>query len=161
MKIIFLDFDGVLNSQRYMESDAYGTGKGLAFGHSQIDPKAVELLNKMIDVTDARVVISSSWRHIWSRDEIGRMLKQRGFRHPSSIIDITPSLMSQRGDEIAQWLGQADEGRRIGGEKIDGYVILDDSTDMHPDQMEHFVQTNPDTGLTSQDVNRAISILGI
>lgn len=161
MKVIFLDFDGVLNSQQYMESDAYGTGKGLAFGDSQLDPQCVDRLNRLIEATGAKVVISSSWRHIWSRGEITRMLKQRGFRHPESIIDVTPSLLSQRGNELAQWLGQADEGRRIGGEKVDGYVILDDSTDFNPDQMEHFVQTNPDIGLTDADVKRAISILGI
>jgi hypothetical protein len=130
--------------------------------HSQIDPRAVERLNRIVDATGARIVISSSWRHAFSRDEISAMLRDRGFRHPDSVIDVTPSLLAQRGEEVAKWLGGLDESRRLGGEGSDGYVILDDSTDFDSQELrDHMVLTDPEVGLTDSDVQRAIQILGM
>lgn len=159
MKIIFLDFDGVLNSARFMETNA----QGLQFGHSQIDPEAIERLNRIVEMTGAQIVISSSWRHVWSKNEIVRMMEKRGFRHSDAVIDITPSLQGPRGDEIAQWLGMEDERRRIDAERgdVESFVILDDSTDFpDPEMQDHFVNTDFDVGLTDDDANRAIFILG-
>ena len=59
-KIIFLDFDGVLNTEHYQNllyyqgktgSDKYGT---------LFDPEAVEQLKRIIDATHAEIVIESS-----------------------------------------------------------------------------------------------------
>lgn len=61
-KIIFLDFDGVLNTEHYQNllyyqgktgSDKYGT---------LFDPEAVEQLKRIIDATHAEIVIESSWK---------------------------------------------------------------------------------------------------
>jgi hypothetical protein len=159
MKIIFLDIDGVLNSERFFEMNA----QGLEFGHSQLDPDAVERLNRLIEETGAKVVISSSWRHVWSRDEIVRMLEKRGFKHGDTIIGITPTLAGPRGDEVAEWLGTDDERRRIDPDHsdVESYVILDDSDDFHdPEMRERFVNTTWEIGMTDEDVNQAIYILG-
>lgn len=51
MKIIFLDVDGVLTYSAYRNKDT-----------SDIDIEKVKLLKKICDETDARVVISSSWK---------------------------------------------------------------------------------------------------
>ena len=161
MRVIFLDFDGVLNSRQFMESGQFGTGEGLDFGHSQIDPAAVERLNKIVEATGAKIVISSSWRHIWSLGEIVKMLKKRGFRFTDSIIGVTPSLLSNRGSEVAEWLGRQEEHARIGGDSVQSYAILDDSTDFEPEQHEHMVHTDAHFGLTDDDIGRAISILGM
>lgn len=89
------------------------------------------------------------------------MLENRGFQHRDSIIDVTPSLFKERGYEIAQWLGQSEEGHRIGGEQVESYVILDDNSDFpQPELQDHFVQTNPEVGLTADDARRVIAILG-
>jgi len=165
MKIIFLDIDGVLNSTRFFEGPefGYGPGAGLEFGASQIDPQAVEQLNNLIASTGAKVVLSTSWRHIWDKSEIARMLKQKGFQHPHSIIDITPSSMKPRGDEIEEWLDLEDERRRIEPGRSDiSFVIIDDSDEFHSsDLRERFVQTDPNVGLSDEDVSRAMSILGV
>jgi hypothetical protein len=161
MKVIFLDFDGVLNSEQYEQGPDYMSPTGLPFGESRIDPKCIQRVNHLIDSTGAKVVLSTAWRHMWSRDEIVDMLEKRGFKHASSVLDILPSLNDSRGEEVKQWLGQSEEGARIGGEGVDGYVILDDVPEFDGEQMQHFIQTNPDVGLTDQDVRRAISILGI
>jgi histidinol phosphatase-like enzyme len=55
MKIIFLDFDGVLNSQEFLKSHQGG------FGMTQVDPRAAARLEKLVKATSAQIVISSSW----------------------------------------------------------------------------------------------------
>src|SRR5579859_6485282 len=65
IKIIFLDIDGVLNSQRFYESEFRKHNESLMHDeYGQIfDPLSSDLLNKLIRETKAKVVISSTWRH--------------------------------------------------------------------------------------------------
>ena len=39
------------------------------------------------------------------------------------------------------------------------YVIIDDMDNMLPEQQSHFVQTNPEVGITKEDSEKAIIIL--
>ena len=41
------------------------------------------------------------------------------------------------------------------------YVILDDTADFCKDQQSHFIQINPQTGITEEDAKKAIRILSI
>ena len=116
MKIIFLDFDGVLNSHKYMGSDAYKKEtQGMTGGqvmklahHAHIDPAALKILNKLVDQTGATVVVSSTWRIIYSVEELNKMCKARGATF--TIVDKTPELPRRfsefipRGKEIAHYL---------------------------------------------------------
>ena len=54
MKIVFLDIDGVLNSQ------AYDRVRGLYDG--VIDESRLPLLKRILQQSDAKVVLTSSWR---------------------------------------------------------------------------------------------------
>ena len=66
MRIVFLDFDGVLNSHAYFNAR---TEKFEDVGEAgELDPTAVERLNRIIDATGALVVVSSSWRYARSRE---------------------------------------------------------------------------------------------
>ena len=56
MKIIMLDVDGVLNSARY------STSLGNKWDGNQLDPQAIIKLNKLTDITRARLVVSATWR---------------------------------------------------------------------------------------------------
>ena len=58
MKALFLDFDGVLNTEKYLA--LYGA-EGVV-----IDPARLELLKEIIDATGAKIVLSTSWREHWS-----------------------------------------------------------------------------------------------
>ena len=51
-KIIFLDIDGVLNSETYDKNRTAGA----------IDPECAKRLNRIIKETNADIVISSSWK---------------------------------------------------------------------------------------------------
>ncbi len=141
--LIFLDFDGVLNS---WESDA------LRRHPSQIDEVAVARLNRLVYEASAEVVISSTWRLSHPRATLYRMLRERGFE--GCVIGRTPDLnmiAGARGHEIQAWLDSNDR-------TADKIVILDDV-----EQMAHLhhrlVRTNIAVGLTDADVDRALTML--
>jgi hypothetical protein len=162
VRIIFLDMDGVMNSMRFRSSDEAHVGFGIGFGASQIDPKACVLLDKLVEDADAHIVISSSWRHIWGHEEIGKMLEDRGFQHRGRVIGATPrGRTGSRGEEVQAWLDLDRERRAVEPERspITAYVILDDDSDFAGELREHFVHTDQEVGLTKDDVKRALKIL--
>lgn len=159
MKVIFLDFDGVLNVIP-QDHDQYG-----GIFHQNL----VENLGRIIEVTSAKLIISSSWRHM-GLAMLRMMWEHRGY--PGEIIGITPDLWRrvkdeeyheslQRGDEIQVVLNLHPE--------IENYVILDDDQDMLKSQLGNFVYCANNInhtdcidigyGLTNECANRAIRIL--
>ena len=164
-KVLFLDIDGVLNTERHYE---YCCKNRIAsderFGYP-FDPEAVDNLKKIIDETGAEIVISSSWK-FWGLSTMIDLWKGRNL--PGEIIGITPQAMSDemllnadliememlplKGSEIKGWLS---EHRR----SVAQYAILDDVNDMLPEQQNHLVQINPVVGITEQDAEEVIAIL--
>ncbi len=177
MRVIFLDVDGVLNSERYaLELEE----KHKALGHAepaspkrettcdcfklyhQIDRAAVKRLNVIVRATGAKIVVSSTWRKLFDRDELQRILREHGMR--AEIVGETPEghkepglpemygnpARMERGYEIDYWLKQHPE--------VTGFVILDDGSDMamHADRL---VQTDCDDGLCDEHVEYAIRVL--
>ena len=158
-KIIFLDIDGVL-SPRWWNSDKQSDNYGCLF-----DAKAVANLAKIIEETGAEIVISSSWKNI-GLVELQNMWRDRGL--PGKLVDITPDYMSdeillkedsanvdylyERGSEIQGWL-------LLHGDDVGRYVIIDDMDDILPEQQFHFVQTDPEVGITNDDVKKVVHLL--
>lgn len=92
MKIIFLDFDGVLNSEVWMKSrfDIIDNNDiDSQYPFYEIDPNAIKNLNRIIEETGAKVVVSSTWRHGRTPEELSRILEFHNFK--GEIIDTTPS----------------------------------------------------------------------
>lgn len=148
MSIIFLDFDGVISTS---ESKWH------------LDPEKVALVEQIISATDAKIVVSSSWRgNSKSREEFISKLFNRYKRLTEcisedslfikSIYDVTDRNGSARGDEIQRWLDAHDK-------EVDTYVILDDDGDMLDNQLLCFVQTDGWEGITSREVKLAIQVL--
>lgn len=164
MKVLFLDFDGVLNSQQWFIANekTIKATSGLTWRHSsELDPAAVRRVLRIIEVTNAAVVISSSWRILHSLTEIEEIFEMSGFPEMGQhIIDKTPFDPTRhvpRGQEIHDWIKtfEAKNGR------LDSYAILDDDSDMLPFQKAgHFVQTSWETGIQDAHVEKAIQILG-
>ena len=149
MQICFLDIDGVINSEDYAlyryESKKFDLDEF-------IDERAVTLLNYIIKKTDAKVVLSSSWRGDIENTE--KRLKDAGFKY--DIFDITPYCVSRvRGEEIQAWIDKYEKDH----EPLESYVIIDDDDDMLPEQKNNFVHCNFQHGLTCVDVYKAIGIL--
>lgn len=163
-KILFLDIDGVLNTERQHD---YCVERGIApvdgFGYA-FDPEAVANLARIVEQTGADIVISSSWK-CWGLSTMQRMWANRGL--PGKIIDITPNSASDemllsvdldmmlpavKGSEIKEWLATS-------GSQVTCYAILDDQFDMLPEQQPNFVQTDPRVGITEDDASSVIAIL--
>jgi hypothetical protein len=83
MKVIFLDIDGVLNLNR-KERDDYGQ-----LFHDQF----VENLDLIIKSTDAKIVISSTWRYS-GLEIMKEMWTKRNL--PGEVIDTTPCIYEDK-----------------------------------------------------------------
>ena len=172
MKVIFLDIDGVLNSETdFLEVAMYGhpingIKRETKRGREILTPLSagkLALLEMIIKATDAKIVISSTWREEFSLVEIHDMFKTMGFRLPRTCImgKTEPSIRRMSSDhtytrssEITEWL----EGR----DDVESYVVLDDIEErmFHGEHEGHLVITSEYDGLNKLDANRAINILG-
>lgn len=128
-------------------------------------PKAVANLKRIVEETGADIVISSSWKCM-GLTQMEEMWNDRNL--PGKIIGITPNSVSDelllhadidsmelfhiRGEEIKEWLTKH-------GKRVSNYAIIDDMDNMLPEQQSHFVQTNPEVGITKEDSEKAIIIL--
>lgn len=152
MKVIFLDIDGVLNHQKHYEwllTTDEPTPLQRTYPYTEFNPKSCQLLNEIIKETGAEIVVSSSWR-LDGENRLNILFKHFGL---PKIYGITPVFNNRvRGDEIKQWLSEHPN--------VDKYVILDDDTDMLPEQISFFVKTNPcGSGLNEECKEKAIEIL--
>jgi hypothetical protein len=142
--ILFLDVDGVLNSEAIFASRKHGP--------APICPERCARLLRMVDDIGCRIVLSSSWRGIPSLE---RKLRAAGILRRAHKHWKTPHLLdadeSRRGREIALWLSRHPEVTR--------YAIVDDESDILPEQMPHFVKTSFKTGLLDKHVVRRTAIL--
>ena len=136
MKIIFLDFDGVLNS---LQSVYYWKNRGEDFPDNWC-PVACNNLNLLLNnFPDLGIVISSTWRG-HGMERCKQVLKKHNI-DTSQIIGMTPKLWKERGYEIEEWLNTNQD------KKIEDFIILDDSSDMGPYlNTPHFIQTDDRVG---------------
>ena len=79
MKIIFLDFDGVLNDHHHIKKVSAKEVKTQTHREDEhLDPEKVKLLNKIKKETGASVVVCSSWRILHTRQDLEHILQKRG-----------------------------------------------------------------------------------
>ena len=153
MKIIFLDIDGVLNGQEFMESIDFSdnTFPEQEFWSTQIDPDAVKILNELIQKSSAKVVISSSWRLGHSPEEMAEILETKGF--VGEVIGETPVMRGfTRGEEIQTFVDNF-------GEDV-SFVILDDDAEDITNLKHKLVHTSWEcNGLRPGHVDMALKIL--
>ena len=135
MKVIFLDIDGVLNTNSDRE----------------ISNDKLKLLSELVSKTGADVVLSSSWRYGWNQPEknqpgtriynLKQLLKDNDIVIKDTIgLDLTKSI------QIKNYLST---------NVINNYVVLDDE----PIDSTNLVQTNGDVGLTQSDCQRIAYLL--
>ena len=168
-KVIFLDVDGVLNSSMTLYEDI------------SLEDDLISNLKELVDKTGAKIILSSSWRlsteavatlmdkldkfglaisgmtcdgvdldwlEKYEFDVTKKYLDTRFDYDENKQIKIT----HDRGAEIFKWLHDHDDC---------AYVILDDEIeDIKPYFSESvIVKTSYKTGLTKEDVKKAIQIL--
>lgn len=156
MNIVFLDFDGCLNSTNNPIREPNWKFAG---SYTFLDEILVKRLNRLIEATEAKIVISSSWRTEFSLEELQEFLIRKGLI--ADVIDITPILPrrfsetkdSKKPLEIRTWLDDHP------GE-IKRYVIFDDwSGFLNFDKLSrHFIYVDEIIGITEKNIDQAITI---
>ena len=154
MKVIFLDFDGVLNTERYLRTRD-------PRAQSILDETKLSLLRRVAEETGAVIVLTTSWRRHWDPDPArwdatwkpcGEALR----RHGLTVCDRTPDYGDHSGNnrdrEVRDWL-TAHKG------EVESFVILDDVRMGWEELSERLVNTNPYRGLTEELANEAVQRL--
>ena len=160
-KYIFLDIDGVLNSEHTWDNKMSNC----------ISDQYLKNLKHIVEETEAKLVLSSSWRIYFGknindpRNIIAIYLVNSLKKHNLKLHDMTPfvkeEFSNERGLEIKTYIDQ---------HKIKDYVVIDDEefSDFrtHLD-MSRFIQTNfgdeitniENEGLNKKIAEKAIEIL--
>jgi len=158
-RLLFLDMDGVINSLEYnVGSD--NIERDRRFRLDDFDPVKVGLIRFICKQTDAKIVISSTWRIGRELDWFKGFFEAIGWPMPP-IIGVTPQCSRMtggigRGDEVNDWLHATypDFNDRTDIK----YAILDDDSDFY--NWQPFVKTHFLTGITLKEVIEVIDILG-
>ncbi|SFT59754.1 hypothetical protein SAMN05421857_1965 [Chryseobacterium formosense] len=158
MRITFIDIDGVLNNAEYYKN------KSLHSHHketSHFDSNNVNALNRIVESTGAKIVISSAWKLLKTLDEIKNLFNDIGIK--AEIIGATESLhykdtfeLAPRGLEILKWI--RDHHKSLEG-GLENYVIIDDEDDILDIQERHFFHIDDTIGLTDQNADAIIEFL--
>ena len=184
MKIIFLDIDGVMNSMDEIQ-EIYNYNPNQYIEDADMpSPKHLKWLKKIVEETDARIVLSSSWRlslrnvqklidlfeaynltiYGYTCDRVyGSELKHTEYEH------IKPYHSHETNNDWQAPGGKGiiidDRGAEIAywllcHKNVTNYVILDDdSADIENYHPENLVKTNYMTGLLEEHYKKAIKIL--
>ena len=149
-KVIMLDIDGVLNPSCSMADRR--------FTRQICDDGCVERLKRIVEATDAKIVLTSTWRFgalmpecpslVAEFDRLRAEMKLYGLK----IFSVTKKL-GRRDDEIMNWLEHHPN--------VESWVAIDDdSFDMTSViEAERFVHTNTVIGLQDKHIKLAIDIL--
>lgn len=173
---IFLDIDGVLNSEAMCHHNPHPTCHGLM----GIENNKVKLLKQIVNETDAKIVLVSSWKKSfdafkrngykaiqidgnWYTEELapcgifGKYLSNKLAKQKLRVYDTTTRYEkdpSYRGDGILAYLKE---------NPANNYVILDDENFIdyqdRPAIQDHLVLTDWLVGLTEKDIEKALIIL--
>lgn len=160
-KIIFLDLDGVLNHKHYYTTQYDRIKNSNEWEIKYFDPNSVSILNRIIRETNAKIVFSSLHRFGFKNLSIlNEKFKKAGII--GEVIAVTPCLPyggpfgDQRGKEIKAWLIRNPHMSTKDGFK---YAILDDDSDMLPEQITQFFCTRGYYGLTDEIADKVINYL--
>lgn len=152
MKVIFLDVDGVLNSDDYFDKIENLNIEGI---ENDIDVEKIKLLKEAVEQTGAKVVLSSSWRYTRKAKSLKELLLRYDI-----YVDSTPFLNNERGKEIKAWIEN--------NKDIKDFVILDDEIFESYDEelMEKLIKISNcngrgfGEGLQPKDIEEIIKRLG-
>lgn len=157
MNVVFLDIDGVLNSNFWDNEHQKEISDG-----TLIDIEKIELLSVLINEFSAKIVLHSGWKYWFDEnlkplrleaEKLLEMLEKCGLY----IEDVTPDFADEeikrtkkfslvKGKEILSW---------VESHPNSNWVVIDD-LDLHNEiVLEHQVMTDSNVGLTLEDVHKA------
>lgn len=142
MRVIFLDFDGVVVVPPRLR---------------EVDSSKRIMLEILLRASGAVLVVTSTWRRNRAKAELEALLRL-------PVYDVTPVLdvpvgetgalvqAPERGCEIQAWLATHPD--------VTSYVVIDDDADRGPIPAERWVQTTFEFGLTMEAMHAAMMALG-
>ena len=165
MKVIFLDIDGVLatDKQYYMNSQNYRKKNPWANElrvYYPFDKGCVKIFNEILTETGAEIVLTSDWRRGRTLEQLDTIFKENGV--VKSPIDVTcddlvsvSSASKNRAYQIESYLNN---------NKVDKYVVIDDlpvgEFMQFTNDDDKFVLTNDREGLKQFGIkNKILNIL--
>lgn len=148
MKLIFLDIDGVMNHNNFFQRSRLHMGQ-------EFCPVAVRNLREIIKRTDAKIVLSSTWRKGLSVGDIKTLFSW--YDLDKYVVGKTPVLDEQiRGHEIQLFMDMLHHPIY----PIESFIIIDDDDDMG-DLLPRLIHCANNSGLTTDDRREyAIEMLG-
>jgi len=115
-------------------------------------PQKWRWLSRWCNETGTKICISSVWKnhfaenvYVSAPERWEKALVRLGFK-PGTYVGITGERRSLRGEEIQDWLAVHPE--------VEDYAILDDDSDMLPEQFAKFHHSDPWFGLTPNHLYR-------
>ena len=161
-RVIFLDIDGVLNSNFWNDSHQREISAGRL-----VDAEKVKLLGMLVKRTNAKIVLHSGWKYWFDQDlrplrPESENLQMLFEKEEVLIADRTPDHTTEeirrskkfslvKADEILAWLAEHKD--------VDNWIVIDD-LDLHNAEIEmHQIKTDPGIGLTVDDVCKAEKML--
>ena len=155
MKVIFLDIDGVLNTP----SSESRCGEYIG-----IDDEKVEKLKIIVEKTKAEIVLISTWKKYWRKEEklkplqdysatyLDEKLAKQGLKAIDKTKDKADGRYLSRGESIFEYVCR---------NNVENYIILDDYQLDYDgcDLSDKLIKTNQTEGLTDISVYKACEIL--
>lgn len=149
---IFLDVDGVLNSENYIIKCYKKHHKPMSMNCVPFDPKCLNNLMKLVQIIEnhfeVKLVLSSTWRLSEIDYEI---VNARLAEYGLKLSGKTPNLRAIRGEEIMSYLSD---------KFYNDIIILDDDiNDIINFYPHNVIKTNFKTGFTKSCLNKAIKLI--
>lgn len=155
MKVIFLDIDGVLNTP----SSESRCGEYIG-----IDDDKVKRLKKIVEKTQAEIVLISTWKKYWREEEklkslqdysanyLDEKLAKQGLKAIDKTKDKADGRYLSRGESILEYVYR---------NSVENYIILDDCQFDYDgcDLTDNYIKTNQIEGLSEQQVKVACEAL--
>jgi hypothetical protein len=145
MILLFIDFDGCLNTPRLARQ-------------GMLDPRLVTKLNRVVEATGCKIVLSTTWRLLDGLEGCKAKLAECGLQDADSVIvGETEDLWEEddRSLEIADYLDRQTE-------PVVTFCVIDDDRSLFISDIsviEHTVFTDRNVGLSEANIQDVIRIL--
>ena len=163
MRIVFLDFDGVITTSgtykratKVMVPQAWGEAKAVWPNPIElITPDLVANVSTLCLRAEAGIILSTSWRNEFTQPKLDEFLRATGLDASIPILGVTPNT-GHRGKEIAASV-------EAHGLTKNDICILEDEEDVSPFRGRQiktsFVGSRP--GFTARHLTRALRLFGL
>ena len=152
-RLIFLDYDGVVNNLVFHDINGeptFYTKKGEDGSRDECvnDFQAIAWLNKICREFNCEIVVTSTWR---GRPDYQDCLYKAGLNKNIKILGRTPYIsVCERGQEIMAWFEANPDYKKF------DYIVLDDDIADMGLVLEHLIQTDTYRGLGYHEYEKIV-----